>query len=658
MRCDDSIISNRLLKAISVILFLLPFFSLAQIELVPIERTPPVEKKGNANGRISSTPLAAMKLPFWDDFSFNANSSTNLYFPNDTLWENSQRVWVNDVMGINPPSVYVATFDGYDSLGRPYTSVELARGFSDRMTSRGLRMDLIGAAQRPSTFINFFYQFQGNGEAPDPGDVLNLYFKDKDGIWNLVWSIDNNGNLDKNQFVQVQVAIKDDRYFHNNFQFRFQNFGRLSGPYDTWNIDYVYVSNGNHNLANNPFPDRTISKNLTPLFGAYSAIPYKHLKTSPSEIVSSSFDLYNLRAGNVQPINFSSLLTRTSFYHKNISGKFVPTFIESTTSQLDNAVDAGSVSSLERKTVSLVNKPSLLGADPLTDSMIFKLKVSINTKDNQTPSNNGDYTSAIFNPIDFRRNDTIRNSFYSSSYYAYDDGVAEYGAKINGFGTQLAYEFDMKTTATDTIVAIDTYFPKFGDESSQSIQLHVLSGLSENESDYLVRQTVQIKRTSRDSLKRVFLSTPAVVQGKFYIGWKLLTSAIIPIGLDRNTDSGSKIYVNTTGTWVQNTTLKGSLMIHPVFIRKGEPPPNTAVPDENLAKLYPNPSSGTFFLPKDAQRILVYDTTGKPIVFDLEENFDTLQVTLSSVSSFGFGMYIVRYYVLGKLHTEKLIIKP
>lgn len=655
MRFDQSTALIRTQQwTISLILFLLPFFSLAQIDLVPIERTPPAEKKGSAYGRIASTPLTAMKLPFWDDFSFNATSSSNFYYPNDTLWENSRTVWVNDVMGINPPSVYVATFDGYDSLGKPYSSVILTRGFADQMTSRGLRTDLIEATQRPSTFISFFYQFQGNGEASDRGDVLNLYFKDKDGIWSLVWQIENRDDLDPNQFVPVQVAITDDRYFHGNFQFRFQNFGRLSGAYDTWNIDYVYVSNGNHNLASNPFPDRTISRNLSPIFGAYSSIPYKHLKTSPSEIVSSSFDLYNLRTGNIQPINFSSFLTRVSYYHKKVDNTFVPTFIDSTTHQLDDAVDAGSVSSLEHKTVSLVNKPSISGADPLTDSIIFKLKVSINTKDNLTPANNGDYLAAIFSPVDFRRNDTIRYNFYASSYYAYDDGVAEYGAKINGLGTQLAYEFDMKTTATDTIVAIDTYFPKFGDESSQSIQLHVLSGLSGNESDYLVRHAMQIKRTSRDSLKRVFLSTPAVVKGKFYVGWKLLTSSIIPIGLDRNNDSGSKLYVNTTGTWVQNTDLKGSLMIRPVFIRKGEPPPNTAVPDENFAKLYPNPSSGTFFLPKDAQNIFVYDATGKPVGFAREETYENQQVTLISPSA---GIYIVRYY-LEKWHTEKAVIWP
>ena len=95
----------------SVYLFLLiPFFAVGQIEKVTIERIPPPPisfKKDIPNARASGA-LPAMKLPFWDDFSFNATSAANIFYPNDTLWENSRRVWVNNSMGINPPSINVA----------------------------------------------------------------------------------------------------------------------------------------------------------------------------------------------------------------------------------------------------------------------------------------------------------------------------------------------------------------------------------------------------------------------------------------------------------------------------------------------------------------------------------------------------------------------
>jgi hypothetical protein len=100
-------------QLISVSAFLLiPFFSVGQIEKVTIERIPPPPisfKKDIPNARVSGA-LPAMKLPFWDDFSFNATSAANIFYPNDTLWENSRRVWVNNSMGINPPSINVATF--------------------------------------------------------------------------------------------------------------------------------------------------------------------------------------------------------------------------------------------------------------------------------------------------------------------------------------------------------------------------------------------------------------------------------------------------------------------------------------------------------------------------------------------------------------------
>ncbi|MFM8739747.1 MAG: T9SS type A sorting domain-containing protein [Cytophagales bacterium] len=639
----------------------------AQIELAPIWRTPPPItsfKKEIPNGRTSAA-LTPMLLPFWDDFSLNKfDGLRNTAYPNDTLWEYSQQVWVNDHMGINPPSIYVATFDGYDSLGKPYAKNDiLAKGFADRLTSRPLRMDLVAQASRNIVFINFFYQFQGNGEAPDVGDVLYLYFKDKDGLWNEVWRMENDGNLDKTKFVEVKIPITDPKYFHNKFQFRFQNFGRISGPYDTWNVDYVYVSNGRSQypqaIPNLDFPDRTILRGLTALFTDYQSMPLTHFRVAPAA---------NLQNPNIVITNrrrSQDNISATGQNTKYTSNAKITTY-KNNISATSNAVIANGASTggpllfNSFRQISLPNVanalPDLDNIDADADSVKIKISFELNSADNTIkPINNGDWDTAVYKRIDFRRNDTTQATYVLKDYYAYDDGTAEYGARINGIGTELAYEFNLKTPDSDILVAFDYYFPPFGDESSQSVQFLVLGALTGQEQDYLYRRNTTIKRSTHNKFIRENLASPVVVQGKFYIGWRLQSNSLIPVGLDRSLDSGSKIFYNTSRDWIQNTDMKGSLMIRPVFIRKGEPPPPVAVADETPVALYPNPNTGIFYLPIAAEQISIVDVTGRPVYTSIE--LEAQQERKKVSADIPMGMYVVRYFD-GKWQSARVLVKP
>ena len=109
-----------------------------------------------------------MSLPFWDDFSF----SNSPYYPHDTLWQNGKSVSLNFGIGINPPSLGVVTFDGLDSIGKPYdVNNALAKGYADSLVSRPISLDLVPTALRTTVYMSFYYQFMGNGEAPDPGTI-------------------------------------------------------------------------------------------------------------------------------------------------------------------------------------------------------------------------------------------------------------------------------------------------------------------------------------------------------------------------------------------------------------------------------------------------------------------------------------------------------
>ncbi|MCA6415467.1 MAG: hypothetical protein IM589_07115, partial [Cytophagales bacterium] len=280
-------------------------------------------------------------------------------------------------------------------------------------------------------------------------------------------------------------------------------------------------------------------------------------------------------------------------------------------------------------------------------------KLSITTKDNQVVD--GDYDPLVFSPIDFRKNDTTNRTFVMAKYYSYDDGVAEYGANITGAGTQLAYQFDMSTNKQDTIVGIDLFFPKFGDETNQNIQLHILDALTGNQSDYLFQKIIPVERSNRNDktiFKRVDIPGGVVVKNTFYLGWKLTSAAEIPIGLDANNNSGEKIFVNSSGSWIQNKTLKGSLMIRPVF---GKPKDlTTSVAESASAKPFPNPTQQRFFLPNEAKEIQLYTVTGSSVSFEQADGFDHKEITISHPVP---GLYLVRYFNQ-VWHTEKIMVAP
>ncbi|MBS1543229.1 MAG: hypothetical protein JST14_06315, partial [Bacteroidetes bacterium] len=208
-------------------------------------------------GRQQST--LPLQIPFWDDFSY----SDSLSYPDENMWQYGSSVYLNNGIGIQQPSKNVATFDGVDSLGKPYNVNDiLAKGLADQLVSQPIRMDVVDPALRGTVYLSFFYQVKGNGEAPDPGDDLILSFLNADGKWEPMLTIENDGSQDPSTFYQVLVPITDDRFYHVAFQFRLQNFSRLSGPYDTWNVDYIYLNSG-RSTSDTSYPDRTVSGSLT-----------------------------------------------------------------------------------------------------------------------------------------------------------------------------------------------------------------------------------------------------------------------------------------------------------------------------------------------------------------------------------------------------------
>jgi len=635
--------------------------SFAQLKTYPLPVTTKPIKPGkqseNSTGRIQG--IVPRSLPFWDDFSFtpvNDASKTQSNYPVDSLWLNNYSVWINNGMGINPPSYNVATFDGLDSAFLPYSELVLTNGFGDSLVSQGIKLGEpdVQISERNSVYLSFFYQWQGNGEAPDALDYLQLEFKNDQGIWEDVMAIYPKSSFERTVFYDTLVKVDGDRFFHGTFQFRFRNHGRQSGPYDTWNIDYVYL-NKNRSINDTDFPDQAISSTLTSLFNNYQSIPYGHfLGNNP--LTAPKFEVSN----NLDDFTDLTYLTEGTFLNY-VKGVVNTTFISNLGGSDTSAINddgSGIIFPLEKRMVTLEYIPDAgdpAQFDPMSDSARLKLKVKLFTGDTFDPKTGGFANDYQLNyiPIDFRSNDTISVNYFLKDYYAYDDGVAEYAAGLTQAGNRAVVQFDMLTTTVDTLVGIDIYVPDYGLTSNLTADFYVYNDSEGRPGNILYSvPSFPVKRLGLNKFQRIRILEPFLVKSRFYVGWKAPVGGILRVGLDLSNQSGDKIFVNTNGTWVQNTDVDGSLMIRPVF---GSGAIITGIPEiVSDVSVYPNPNAGEFYVRGELDAIQIITLTGQSVPFQIEASETDRKVTIPNATS---GLYILKTIHGNKIRSFKVSIK-
>lgn len=636
-----------------VLVMLLPVSLHAQWKKTPLSSTQPAsQNQAFSLGRTKATSLA---LPFWDDFSFteiNDTTGRGIAFPIDSLWENSRSVSINAGVGLQPPTLNVATFDGINATGKPYSTQVLINGFRDTLTSQPIRLNEVAPAQRQTVYLSFFFQYQGNGEPPDLTDYMQLEFKNDQGSWVEVMTIETNSSRDPTVFYDTILQVEGDQYFHDSFQFRFKNYGRLSGAFDTWNIDYIYLNKG-RNILDLSFPDRAISTPLGNLFGRYRAVPYAHFQLDKA-LTQPTFEIQNLKDLPVS-VNFR---TAATYYH--ISGEDTSLYETVIANQtpiniINNVLLAKEHKLIRLDTLPDVNDPNQFPED--VDQSIIRLQVTLQTNDNVPqntlppiePDSTGDYTRNYI-PIDFRRNDTTYAYYYLSDFYAYDDGSAEYAAGLTQTGNRAAVKFEMLASG-GILDGIQLFIPHTGTDEPITTDFYVYSDANGIPGPALFTLSSRILQAEKFNSYQL-LATPALPLPRiFYIGWRAPATTTLQIGLDLNTDSGDQIYTNVNGSWIQNTELRGSLMIRPI-VREGTP---TGIDkEETITQIYPNPNSGTFYMHGEVEILEIYNLSGNTIPFSVIQTPTNTQVTLINPVT---NLYLVRARVGSKLITRKIVVK-
>jgi hypothetical protein len=626
--------------AIVVCLLILSQSVVGQLNTVPVKRSPGSTGKTSGIFRKHADPL---KLPFWDDFSFTRTNynETDIRagFPLDSLWEKSDNVWIKSGTEIDAPTVNVATLDGINSVGDAYSSEPLANGSRDTLTSRPIDISEseVALAERGSVFLSFFYQWKGNGEPPDALDNFRVDFLNASGQWITVATISPENSFESNLFYDTLIKVNGEEFFHEGFQFRFRNFGRLSGPFDTWNLDYVYLDKG-IDPDELSFDDGALASPAGPLFGPYHSIPYEHFLSAPI-VGDVKIDVFNLRSNTTNPDPYTYRTTATFINYTD--GTASENNVTLTDADRPVRPDNPLLGPRERFTIETLADDRPDAADPLQfnpdgDSARVEVKFLLLSNDNGF----------------FRTNDTVKAAYILKDYYAYDDGTAEYAVSVNEPDDQVAVRFDMAGPDADTLVAIDVYIPRHNISGFLIGDFFVMD--SENGAP---RETISsisqvIVKKDRDVFQRIQLSKSVKVQDSFFIGWKGSFTSVLFVGKDADNNTADKIYVNAFGSWTPNTTVDGSLMVRPVF---GKGDPVTGVEDEiSHFNIYPNPSNGKFYITGNPDVIELISSSGGKVGIEVSINGDNTEVRVPNGAS---GLHVLLLRKGNQKQTSKIIIQ-
>ena len=570
-----------------------------------------------------------LKLPFFDEFI-----STKVY-PDSNRWFNNL-VYVNNDFPIHPPSYGVATFDDLDAKGRPYRELNDATyGSCDTLLSLAINLkDSSGKlySMADSIYLSFYYQRQGNGDPSDQRDSLIVQFKDNSGNWRTTWRA-KGGSV--SPFTMVMLGVKDVRYLHKGFQFRFINFSRHTGNLNQWHIDYVHLAS-NRRRAVNYYKDFAVQSPPTSLLKNYYQMPYDHFMADASNQKADSIFFFASNLSN----QVNNIKVRHTETHKGAT--LVSTNFD------DNAANILDKNFANRRFPNF-NFDNLSGSPVV---IIRDYEVI-------------DANNSSVNPA----NDKITVYQEFNSCYAYDDGTAEYGFGYDDevvdafYKGAIAYKFNL--TKPDSLWAIGMFFNRSVKSTSTfKFDLKVWQKISPLASGRTADQPLLTLKdqvphfTDSNNGYHVFYLEEAIQlpKGSFYIGWEQIGNFHLDVGYDINngyhaSETSDNLFWSDRGNWAA-VNFKGALMMRPyVGVRQKLGPVNRIKSVNNpLIKCYPNPFIDNFTVANlnGNFKITVFDFTGK-----LVAESDSDQVDMSRN---GAGIYNVKVVTQnGEIFHQKIV---
>jgi len=414
-------------------------------------------------------------------------------------------------------------------------------------------------------------------------------------------------------------------FFTNNFQFRFINLASGYGDVDIWNLDYVLLNN--HRSPNDTtMPDMAFVNEPQSLLKNYSSMPWTHYCADDTAQMGTQ---YQVTLRNNDALNQIVCFTTTiddgtsTLYTFPLSGSSCYNIL----SQQDTTVTA---------LINLGNPANFFFPPSPGDWAQFNVKHFINPHLSQDT---------------ILSNDTLRYLQRFTDYYSYDDGTAEEGYGVWGYGAELAMQFN--TTKDDTLRGVYMFFNQMVTNVHLDLfALTIWSNIQVNGSGATVLHSMYdlttLYDTGLDAFHYYELDTPQFIpKGTFYAGWVQdpTYEDLLNIGLDMNTNwDSTRLFYNTNGTWYASE-LPGTVMIRPVF---GASATITGIkPDNSLANsvdIYPNPANNAIYLKWNSKDHIpssdliteIYDPAGRLI---LSQTGYQDEINISTISE---GFYFVK----------------
>ena len=611
-----------------------------------------------------------LSLPFVDDFA-GAHP-----WPDAALWT-TNGVYVNSHYALNMPTIGVATFDALDNRGQLYPHLNGVAAPADTLTS--LPIALSGGS---GVVLSFFYQPGGLGDVPGLPDNLRLEFNAPDTGWTEVWNAAVNTTdstiietrvvadtviIHKfdtlyTHFVYVMLEINDPAWHKDGFQFRFVNNvsltvnrdvpGRASNA-DFWHLDFVYLDSG-RSATDTLLPDVAIVRPQAPVTADYTSVPAHHLEYAAAKLFPDLLP-FNVAYRN---LGMGTQNVYRRFSVKPLRGATSPP--KEYLGGAENIFDGD----LQEQTFGF-EPYDFTGIMPGATDVAFEISSALVFDNDNTPLRQA-----------LRRNDTTSYVQVFQDYYAYDDGSAENGYGLFGYGTsngRMAVRFTALSAMTDSLRGVYLYFNMAKDSANlKSFDLVVWDDNGGTPGNPLKREKFD-RPAVRDSLNAYIAykfqdPLPIARNQVFYVGWIQTSEVFLNIGFDANTPAnGRNLYALGDGNWYESVH-DGALMIRPIFSRtSGDFPAEPVLPVKPAVAaisaeyaIYPNPATDRVFI-----RDLKADEQGIVPPPQLVEIFDVggrkcrtgyVEGGMFSVSGLPSGMYIVRVIVQGTLKTSQKII--
>ena len=552
--------------------------------------------------------------PFYQDsvrqFFMPVSDSTLLWIDN--------YVYHNYRFGDHPRTLGVMTFDGLDEYGYPYAIGTTSSGYADALTSKPI--NLSGMTPADSIYISFIYQPQGFGDEPESTDSLLLEFYDSaNEQWNTIWA-------DTGRSVQpfgiVHLPMLDNVYFTDAFQFRFRNYGGLSGSLDHFQLDMVYLREATPPaFMDTIFKDFSFVYPVNSLLNEYTSVPWDHYKESTDNKMNETMEVvvYN---GSSGPENYQDGAIDISYAGVS-EGNFILQGFTLAEQQINYAA-------LDFATSYHNLKSGYEFPRDLTgDYEEFDVRVNASAQyPNYEPNDSTAFTQGFYN------------------FYSYDDGSAEAAFGPTGVQARLAIHFE--AYQPDSIIGLNMCFvPSVNDVSDKLFLLTVWDDQNGEPGDVLYEDDVFNPRNpiysegKNQYLSYYFIDTMKIPVGNsFFIGWRQLDAERLNLGFDRNIDQSDEIFFSVNGgvSWLVSP-FSGSPMVRPIFSTEMDASLGLFESQTKPVEitLFPNPAGELVYISSSLGSLssekLLLDAAGRELMRTAQDSFD--------LSKLGSGVYFI-----------------